>query len=176
MKNARLSPAGKALLFVFSGAAIGIGGGTTIYQSIKPEPAAQSPAPAPGGINTLVNEFSAAVTAEAQAKLAQAEADAAKPAAVRTACADVTAMLTKLAADSGIATKITVTPYEQPGDYFKFGYCELKAGSETVTYFTKGDELADESSRRFIIKELIENLPAADILKIHQVLGKGPQP
>ena len=176
MKKARLSDAGKALIFVLSGTgALGVTG-YTIYESIKTDTATESPAPPPGGINTLVNEFSAAVTAEAQAKLAQAEADAAKPAAVRTACADVTALFAKLAADSGMATKITVTPYEQPSDYFKFGYCELKAGSETITYFTKGDELATESSRSYIIKDLIEKLPPADILKIHQVLGKGLQP
>lgn len=172
MKNPRLSAAGKALLFIFGGSIIGAGASVGLYQSLSPDTSAATG----DGVNTLVSEFSAAVSAEAQAKLEQAAADAGKPAIVRKDCADITALLNKLSADSGISTKITVTPYEEPSDYFKFGYCRIEAGKDIVTFISDGDELASKSDRRYIIEELIEKLPAEDILKIHAVLSKAPAP
>jgi hypothetical protein len=179
-KSMRLSDAGKALILIFGG--VGLAGGTSyaVYQNvIKPDSTEQSSTTAPAGVDTLVNEFSAAVSAEAQAKMAEAQANAGRPAAVNTLCTDVAAMMAKLSTDSGISTKLIVTPYNQLTDSFEFGYCVLKAGDETVTFFTKGDELAAPGSRRYIIDELIENLPAADVVKIHNTLNRGakaPQP
>lgn len=179
MKKVRLSPTGKGLLYVFGMATFGMGAGFGIVTMLVPDAPTETAAPPPGGINALVTEFSAAVTAEAQAKLAEQQASAGKPAVVRATCADVSAMMNQLSSNSGISSTITVTPYYEPTSYFEFGYCELKVGRETITFFNDGDELTDEHSRRYIINELIENLPADDVLKIHTALtggAKAPQP
>lgn len=174
-KNMRLSDGGKTLLYVFALAGSVIGTSFGVLEIIKDDPPAEQTS-APGGINALVTEFSAAVTAEAKAKMEEAAANVGKPDIVRKACEDVGAMMNKLSADSGITTKIVVTPYQSPSQSFEFGYCVMTADNETITFINDGDELTSESHRRYMIEELIENLPADDIMKIHAVLTKAPAP
>lgn len=177
MKKVRLSPAGKGVLSAISLAVFGLGAGFGIVSAVTTEtPVTESAASAPGGIHTLVNEFSAAVSAEAKAKMEQAAANAGKPEIVRQTCADVGAMLAKLSADSGITTPITVSPYQAPSSYFEFGYCVIEAGGNTITFIKDGEELTSKSDRQYLISELISKLPGEDILKIHATLSKAPRP
>lgn len=174
-KNMRLSDGGKIILGAF--ALVGTAIGTTIgvvEVLTNDYPTEQTAAPA--GIETLVSEFSAAVTAEAQAQREAQAANAGKPAIVRQACEDVGAMMNKLSTDSGITTKITVTPYTPPTQSFEFGYCVITANDETISFINDGDELTSESHRRYMVGELMESLPADDIMKIHAVLTKAPAP